>query len=765
MAATMASFRQDAVYTDEHPVRDISFDSLTTDSTRGRESNRHISVPIPFAWDIAGVRIAQKGARSNDPTLAYHKAQRSWHHYGCMYSAADRALRIYRDGEVLFENLEFDLDQGNFSQGTLHFVSEESADLQDRPEELLVWTRALTPPELKEDTPTSLNIVETESAFITSLPTNGHLWVSNGDEGVFLSDSFNPLLLQPMSEAEVVAVGSWDAAASSFEEGANGTTLTFGSERSDGAAANLVGKSSLDCVKDDTCEHQAQCSDLDYSPSTDDGLSSASDFTDGYPWVDANGDGVRDEYVDIQMDSELYVYEVLVHERNGGMSAVGVALMDPDGGWDTVTSSTEDSYIEAQGVYVLPTCNRHYAARTIRLLLDIRAPGRNCISAVKVRGTAIQQPAQLSLWDEVTYHPDANYHGEDSFSYTLGMCIQRHCSHLLGDWDSVHAVLMVHAVNDPPQLRDTPGAIDTFKSLVAVSFEATDVDVSTTGMTFELLEIISGSGFLYLTESENMTAMTLPANISANLTCLETLGDQNPDFVSGVSRCQSGEKHWTGSVLYAPVRPREEDISEHLAPLLRYQAVDDAGLRSNGSYISLPIICRAGYIPNFNGVECVPCDAGSHWVMNSNQFNGVCIDCPAGSYTAETGASQCVACPENTTTVLSGVQSIHFCECEKNYYHPEQKIGEGCKPCPVGAKCDGKQYAPYAKRAMNLVDGDFNIFFRCRTGLDEDCSKSVNAGYLDQETADELAAKEKFCTNPCFPGNHTHLYRCKLGTE
>lgn len=66
---------------------------------------------------------------------------------------------------------------------------------------------------------------------------------------------------------------------------------------------------------------------------------------------------------------------------------------------------------------------------------------------------------------------------------------------------------------------------------------------------------------------------------------------------------------------------------------------------------------------------------------------------------------------------------------------------------------------------MNLVDGDFNIFFRCRTGLDEDCSKSVNAGYLDQETADELAAKEKFCTNPCFPGNRTHLYRCKLGTE
>ena len=128
-------------------------------------------------------------------------------------------------------------------------------------------------------------------------------------------------------------------------------------------------------------------------------------------------------------------------------------------------------------------------------------------------------------------------------------------------------------------------------------------------------------------------------------------------------------------------------------------------------------ICEAGF--KYDDVKCTACGTGKFKNNESNADN--CNLCPVGTYNHLSAQSECIACPENMTTLSPGQQDISSCEC--NFFLGFVINGLSCKLCAGGsyvldescAKCSADEYYPIQKppflvdRCRNCPDNMYSI--------------------------------------------------------
>jgi hypothetical protein len=72
-----------------------------------------------------------------------------------------------------------------------------------------------------------------------------------------------------------------------------------------------------------------------------------------------------------------------------------------------------------------------------------------------------------------------------------------------------------------------------------------------------------------------------------------------------------------------------------------------------------PILCEPGQGASADGETCETCPAGTF----SDDGIGRCRECPMDSFQGESGSTECITCPENTSTGgMTGAYGIVFCE-------------------------------------------------------------------------------------------------------
>jgi hypothetical protein len=107
--------------------------------------------------------------------------------------------------------------------------------------------------------------------------------------------------------------------------------------------------------------------------------------------------------------------------------------------------------------------------------------------------------------------------------------------------------------------------------------------------------------------------------------------------------------------------------------------------------ISINSICGEGseLLGEFG---CTLCPAGKSRPKTEfdpslgSSFVQLCKDCLDGFYAPTQGMSNCLACPPNSRTYISGATNINDCKCEAGYYGTVEK---GCTKCPAGGVCKG----------------------------------------------------------------------------
>jgi hypothetical protein len=122
-------------------------------------------------------------------------------------------------------------------------------------------------------------------------------------------------------------------------------------------------------------------------------------------------------------------------------------------------------------------------------------------------------------------------------------------------------------------------------------------------------------------------------------------------------------------------------------------------------------VCPAGtYAAEPGLTACLPCPPGTYSggpgaaacaacpVGTWGPGGGAeCVDCGSVAYGPVPGLSACLACPEGTVTQSRRAVTGAQCECMGGKYLLSALRGEACRPCPVGAYCEGNQAPPVVR--------------------------------------------------------------------
>ncbi|OHS92777.1 hypothetical protein TRFO_12339 [Tritrichomonas foetus] len=90
--------------------------------------------------------------------------------------------------------------------------------------------------------------------------------------------------------------------------------------------------------------------------------------------------------------------------------------------------------------------------------------------------------------------------------------------------------------------------------------------------------------------------------------------------------------------------------------------------------------------------ECKLCEPGTYYDNETK----TCRACPIGSYQNDYGKLNCIKCPENSTTILTGQSTLKSCVCPAGYHG---HYGEIC------VECDEFEDSPFGSISSNAEPG------------------------------------------------------------
>jgi hypothetical protein len=149
------------------------------------------------------------------------------------------------------------------------------------------------------------------------------------------------------------------------------------------------------------------------------------------------------EYVDIRLNTSMYVHQVRLWWTTGGNPAIKVLQPKADGGWQAIFDATvgpragevwepgESSCrgLEGHGcVADIDVCRWRYPSDTIRIVFDTSSPGWECLEGIRVMGSA-SLPRYIVSDDlgRVVYWPNRDSNEPDSFAVEVRDCYTADC--------------------------------------------------------------------------------------------------------------------------------------------------------------------------------------------------------------------------------------------------------------------------------------------------------------------------------------------------
>ncbi|XP_053380888.1 uncharacterized protein LOC123562048 [Mercenaria mercenaria] len=180
--------------------------------------------------------------------------------------------------------------------------------------------------------------------------------------------------------------------------------------------------------------------------------------------------------------------------------------------------------------------------------------------------------------------------------------------------------------------------------------------------------------------------------------------------------------------------------------------------------------CTAGEHWDEASLSCVKCNKDSY---QPNPYQFVCLKCPEGTFTDNTGAvaeSECKdQCQLGEEMGPGGTSPSDCVKCKVGTYKDATKAT--CEPCPDGLTTltDGKTASTDCKPACEAGqqwDSDLKLCVACEAGTyqdetnQEDCKQCMPLGFTTLQTG---STDETDCVSPCAPGSawDSGLGRCK----
>lgn len=98
--------------------------------------------------------------------------------------------------------------------------------------------------------------------------------------------------------------------------------------------------------------------------------------------------------------------------------------------------------------------------------------------------------------------------------------------------------------------------------------------------------------------------------------------------------------------------------------------------------------------------RCNSCEPGTYLDRNTKK----CTLCPIGTYQPNFQESECLICPENSTTIKTGETSLYSCICPAGYYG---RSGEKCQQCSETEECSFGSLYPLANPGHWIDENNF----------------------------------------------------------
>lgn len=125
----------------------------------------------------------------------------------------------------------------------------------------------------------------------------------------------------------------------------------------------------------------------------------------------------------------------------------------------------------------------------------------------------------------------------------------------------------------------------------------------------------------------------------------------------------------------------------------------------DGSEICSP--CPKGTEYSSESMQCVSCPSGSYLDERTKK----CTLCPIGTYQSNSEGTECIKCPENSTTIKTGETSIYACICPAGYYG---RSGEKCQQCSETEVCSFGSLYPLANPGHWIDENNFYYSSVCQ---------------------------------------------------
>lgn len=392
----------------------------------------------------------------------------------------------------------------------------------------------------------------------------------------------------------------------------------------------------------------------------------------------------------VGFDTSVYAAAVEVGENRGMGSIVAIkAWSQANSAWQVVYSGSPDLEIEpwcrlTNQYHVFTTskfCQPSFVTNRVRIELDTYAVADwneldyvKLTGSVELRNGALKStPADTEHMAQVVYIPNANFNGNDSFSF-----FATDCGYYLNHGSATsHVNLSVTAHNDGPNVENSTVELLCEPNVsYPITLFATDVDAHAP-LVFEISELpdeatlLSGDASSDDDDPTVITQEMVPATLTSEVVRFRAEYNANEPPVSSYAFAFTAIDEYGMASAAAAVRVK---CSWSRCRPGQYFNVSKLRCRD----------CPIGTFAHGMGVrfECTPCSKGTH---EDREGSSGCQICENGMIALDEGLDFCETCPNGATCLDEKSMVVK----EGYWRHSEQKITK-ILPCPLASfACKG----------------------------------------------------------------------------